>query len=46
MFIEDLDELILAFLRKFADDTKMAMIVESEEEAKALQKDICWQEKP
>ena len=40
VFIEDLDELILAFLRKFADDTKMAMIVENEEQARALQKDI------
>ena len=40
VFIEDLDERILAFLRKFADDTKMARIVETEEEAKELQKDI------
>ena len=40
MFINDLDERIIAFLRKFADDTKMARLVENEDDASELQKDI------
>ena len=44
VFIEDLDEFILALLNKFADDTKMARIVENEREARELQANITnWQ---
>ena len=40
IFIDDLDEEILAWIRKFADDTKMAQIVEDEEGAKGMQSDL------
>ena len=41
IFIDDLDEdIIIAFLRKFADDTKMAQIVENEEQARGMQENI------
>ena len=40
LYINDIDEVIRAFMRKFADDTKIAKIVESEGDAKELQKDI------
>ena len=40
IFIDDIDEIINAFIRKFADDTKLTRIVESNEDAEAMQKDI------
>ena len=40
LYINDIDEVVIAFMRKFADDTKVAKIVESEEDAKELQRDI------
>ena len=41
IFVNDIDLATLyALLWKFADDTKMAMIVENEEDAKKLQEDI------
>ena len=40
LYIHDIDDVVRAFMRKFADDTKVAKIVESEEDAKELQKDI------
>ena len=50
VFVKDLDEWIRAFLRKFADDTKAASIVNNQEDATSFQKDIdalmawadCW----
>ena len=50
VFVKDLDEWIRAFLRKFADDTKAASIVNNQEDATRFQKDIdalmawadCW----
>ena len=33
VFIKDLEELIKALIRKYADDTKMARIVENESQA-------------
>ena len=43
LYVDDIDDpinIIEALLRKFADDTKMARIVEEEEEAKRLQNEI------
>ena len=40
IFIDDIDEVVKAFLRKFADDTKIARVVESDEDAKAMQDDV------
>ena len=40
LYVNDIDEGVLAFLRKFVDDTKMASIIENEEDAMALQRDI------
>ena len=40
IYIDDLDDVIRAFIRKFADDTKIARIIETEEDAELLQKDI------
>ena len=40
LFIDDIDELIRALLKKFADDTKMARIVEDEEQAKEMQSEL------
>ena len=43
LYVDDIDDpidVIEALLRKFADDTKMARIVEGEEEAKKLQNEI------
>ena len=40
VFIEDFDEFNLALLNKFADDTKMARIVENKREPRELQADI------
>ena len=40
LYVNDIDEGVLAFIRKFVDDTKMASIVETEEDAVALQRDI------
>ena len=40
IFIDDLDDEILAFLRKFADDTKLARIVENEDHAMEMQRDL------
>ena len=40
LFIDDIDELVRALIKKFADDTKMALTVENEEQAKELQRDL------
>ena len=40
LFVNDIDDGVGAFTRKFADDTKMAKVVESEEDVLALQNDI------
>ena len=40
VFIDDIDEFILALIRKFADDTKMARIVNNHEDARRFQEDI------
>ena len=40
VFIDDIDDVVELFVRKFADDTKLAKIVESETDALGLQKDI------
>ena len=40
VFIDDIDEFILALIRKFADDTKMARIVNKREDALHFQEDI------
>ena len=40
LYVNDMDEGIESFVRKFADDTKMARIVEEQEDALALQRDI------
>ena len=49
VYIDDIDETITSFLRKFADDTKMARVVENDQEANEFQEDICklgrWAEK-
>ena len=40
VFINDIAEIITAFLRIFADDTKVAKIMENEVDARELQEDI------
>ena len=40
IFIDDIDEFIKALLKKFADDTKMARLVENDAQAAEMQKDI------
>jgi predicted Zn-ribbon and HTH transcriptional regulator len=40
IYIDDIDERIKALLEKFAEDTKMAQIVEDEDDQKSLQADI------
>ena len=41
IFIDDIDEaVIMALIKKFADDTKMAAIVESQEDAKRMQENL------
>ena len=40
LFVNDIDEGLGSFSRKFADDTKCARIVETVEDAEALQQDI------
>ena len=40
VFIDDIDLVVLAFLRKFADDTKMAQRIKSIEDARRFQQDI------
>ena len=41
MFIDDIDDAVLrAIVLKFADDTKLAMKIKNEEDAKALQEDL------
>ena len=40
IYIDDIDDFIKALLKKFADDTKMARLVENEAQAKEMQKDI------
>ena len=40
VFVGDIDEAIRAFLRKFADDTKAARAIESQDDAKCFQEDI------
>ena len=40
IFVDDLDDWILALIRKFADDTKIARVVENEAQARELQRDI------
>ena len=40
IFIDDLEEFIRALIKKFADDTKMARIVENQEQAEEMQKDL------
>ena len=36
----DVDDVVIAFIRKFADDTKLAKIVETDEDAAALTADV------
>ena len=50
IFIDDIDQAgLLALIRKFADDTKLGMLVNSEEDAKLMQQvidDLCrWAER-
>ena len=40
LYVNDIEDGIESFVRKFADDTKMARIVEEREDALALQRDI------
>ena len=40
LYVNDIDEDVVAFLRKFVDDTKIASIVETDEDAGVLQKDV------
>ena len=40
IFINDVDEMVKALIQKFADDTKVARVVESDADAKELQEDI------
>ena len=40
LYVNDIDEDVSAFLRKFVDDTKIASIVETDEDAMVLQKDV------
>ena len=40
IFIDDIDLMVLAFLRKFADDTKLAQPIKSLEDAERFQRDI------
>ena len=41
VYIDDIDlAILIAFLRKFADDTKLAMLIRSREDADRFQKDI------
>ena len=40
VYTKDMDELIKAFLRKFADDTKLAQVVENGVDAALFQRDI------
>ena len=40
VFTKDIDESVRAFLRKFADDTKLAMIIENSHDAEMFQNDI------
>ena len=40
LYINDIDDGIESFVQKFADDTKMARVVEEEDDALALQRDI------
>ena len=40
VFVKDMDEVVRAFLRKFADDTKMAMVIRNQEDARRFQEDI------
>lgn len=40
VFVGDMDKVILAFLRKFADDTKLARIIQSIKDAELFQNDI------
>ena len=40
IFINDIDENALAFVRKFADDTKGALVVENEEDAELMQREL------
>ncbi len=40
IYIDDIDDMIKALIRKFADDCKIAKVVKSEDDAKELQDDI------
>ena len=40
LFVNDIDDGVEAFTQKFSDDTKMAKVVESEDDVKGLQRDI------
>lgn len=40
VYVKDMDEAIRAFLRKFADDTKLARIIDNCNDAKLFQEDI------
>ena len=41
LYVNDVDEGIESFVRKCADDTKMARIVEEQEDALALKRPCC-----
>ena len=40
IFVDDIDDVVKSFLRKFADDTKLAKIVESDDDAMEMQNDV------
>ena len=40
VYVEDVDDGVVAFVRKFADDTKGANVVEDESDAEQMQRDI------
>ena len=40
LYVNDIDDGVVAFLRKFVDDTKMAKVVETDDDASELQSDI------
>ena len=40
IYVDDIDDLIKALIRKFADDCKIARMVKSEQDAQELQDDI------
>ena len=40
VYVDDVDDDVVGFVRKFADDTKEASVVENEEDAEQLQRDI------